>query len=293
MTSGRGFGVLGLSLAIVAGVQGRAHAWYHPPLVQSADQKPALAPPAAVASSQKAVAPTVLPPDQKYALPSSPSSSLPSAETVQKPAGPVSPPVAHQDDAPVLPPGAQKAAPVSTAPSALSPTQLGRGPSLYETGRVGNMAVSEPGVRAGHTGARVMPKELPVEAKIMHTDPAVPTPGVVNTAVLGREIKSRFTLLKDCPTEVARQKRAAPDSISASRLTLRWTILPNGRIADTQAVATSPVNGHVLDCVKRQMSQWVFSPPKGGSVRVERLFRFRSSAPHATGSPEPEAGSSD
>jgi len=31
----------------------------------------------------------------------------------------------------------------------------------------------------------------------------------------------------------------------------------------------------VMDCVKRQMNTWSFTPPEGGTVRLERPFRFK------------------
>jgi hypothetical protein len=143
------------------------------------------------------------------------------------------------------------------------------------------MRVSEGGVQIGQTRKpAAMPQELRVQAKTNEPRPSATTaPGaVVNPAVLKREIRSRFRLLKDCPREVARNRRVALDAISASRLTLRWTILPGGQVADTQVVATAPTDGRVMNCVKREMSQWSFSAPSGGAVRVERDFSFRAPA---------------
>jgi hypothetical protein len=97
--------------------------------------------------------------------------------------------------------------------------------------------------------------------------------GIVDTVLLKREIRSRFAELNDCPREVARHKRTA--TLRARRLTLRWTILPSGQVANTAVVATSPVNVAVMDCVKRQMSIWSFVPPRGGSISLERPFAFR------------------
>ena len=58
---------------------------------------------------------------------------------------------------------------------------------------------------------------------------------------------------------------------SVERLRLRSSeIIP----CDTLVVATSAADGKIMDCVKRQMSQWRFSFPDGGPVRVERPFRF-------------------
>jgi len=94
-------------------------------------------------------------------------------------------------------------------------------------------------------------------------------------AVLERQIHSRFMLLNDCPAEVARHTRLTAASLKARRLTLRWTILPTGQVADTAVVATSPVDPRVMDCVKRQMSLWSFTHPDG-PMRVERPFTFRA-----------------
>jgi hypothetical protein len=103
--------------------------------------------------------------------------------------------------------------------------------------------------------------------------PAQPAGAAGEPAVLERQIHSRFALLNACPVEVARHQRIAPAALKARRLTLRWTILPNGRVADTAVVATSPVDGRVMDCVKRQMSLWSFTQPDG-PLRLERPFTF-------------------
>jgi len=74
---------------------------------------------------------------------------------------------------------------------------------------------------------------------------------------------------------VARHHHLARASAATGRFTLRWTILRSGRVADTAVVADSPVNERVMDCVKRQMNTWSFTPPEGGTVRLERPFRFK------------------
>ena len=96
----------------------------------------------------------------------------------------------------------------------------------------------------------------------------------MDATLLQREIQTRFVALNGCPREVARRTRTA-EALHARRLTLRWTILPSGQVANTAVVATSPVNAGVIDCVKRQMSFWTFARPKGGSFSVERSFAFR------------------
>jgi hypothetical protein len=124
---------------------------------------------------------------------------------------------------------------------------------------------------------RRVAREQRVESSDAADEPAPPaekSAGVVDAVLLKREIRTRFVALNDCPREVARHTRAAT-ALRARRLTLRWTILPTGQVANTTVVATSPVNVGVMDCVKRQMSVWTFAPPKGGSYSLERSFAFR------------------
>ncbi|MES1204440.1 MAG: AgmX/PglI C-terminal domain-containing protein [Pseudomonadota bacterium] len=227
-----------------------------PKLPPAAAQAPTAAPHAA--SGQKVVGGPRTPPPLAPA-------PKPAAPTPQ-----AAPPVAAGSEPPAKspPPSGDR----------ITPALLRGGPSLYETGRVGKMGVSEAGTRIGQTQSRAMPGELPVDSKLDDgSAPAASGPvGVMNPGVLKREIKSRFALLKNCPNEVAHNRRIAAATITASRLTLRWTILPGGQVANTQVVATAPTDGQVLNCVKREMSQWSFTPPRGGPVHIERPFRFRS-----------------
>jgi hypothetical protein len=155
-----------------------------------------------------------------------------------------------------LTPGGSGAARASSAPSVVADSSPRREPSAER---------------------RVAPREpRPEKEKSDSAQPQAPgTSG--EPAVLERQIHSRFALLNDCPVEVARHQRISPAALKARRLTLRWTILPNGRVADTAVVATSPVDGRVMDCVKRQMSLWSFTHPDG-PMRIERPFTFSGGA---------------
>jgi hypothetical protein len=166
----------------------------------------------------------------------------------------------------------------SGSPSAdpLAPARLQDGPSLHETGRIAVTNVANTGVQidAPPTDRRVA-REQRVEGVADASESAVEKEaGVVDAALLKREIRSRFAELNDCPREIARHNRTAAVS-RARRLTLRWTILSSGQVANTAVVATSSVDARVMDCVKRQMSLWSFVPPTGGSVSLERPFAFR------------------
>jgi hypothetical protein len=159
----------------------------------------------------------------------------------------------------------------------LAPAQLQAGPSLRETGRIAVTNVSNTGVQIDKPLAdrRISREQLVESVDDASDSPTGRTKGVVDTTLLKREIRSRFAELNDCPREVARHKRTAAASLRARRLTLRWTILSTGQVANTSVLATSPVNLGVMDCVKRQMSLWSFAPPRGGSVSLERPFAFR------------------
>jgi len=137
--------------------------------------------------------------------------------------------------------------------------------------------VADSSARGPSAERRVAPREPRPEKE--KSDSAQPQAAGASgePAVLERQIHSRFALLNDCPVEVARHQRIAPAALKARRLTLRWTILPNGRVADTAVVATSPVDGRVMDCVKRQMSLWSFTHPDG-PMRIERPFTFSGGA---------------
>jgi hypothetical protein len=157
----------------------------------------------------------------------------------------------------------------------LAPAQLQGGPSLRETGRIAVTRVSNTGVQidAPPADRRVFQEQRVESVEDASALPPDRNAGIVDTVVLKREIRSRFAELNDCPREVARHNRTA--ALRARRLTLRWTILPSGQVANTAVVATSPVNVAVMDCVKRQMSIWSFVPPRGGSLSLERPFSFR------------------
>jgi len=172
------------------------------------------------------------------------------------------------------PPTGAAAASGGRAGSSAAP--LGRAPSMYETGRVGAMKIQEQGVQIRQTSGRSQPpREQRVDAKTSAPPAPAPAGGrVIDQATFERTVRERFAQLRTCKLEVARQRRTTPAALAGSRLTLGWTILPNGHVADTRVVAVARVDGRVADCLKRQMSQWAFDPPRGGAVVVERPFRF-------------------
>ena len=194
-----------------------------------------------------------------------------SRSAAQQPEVPAQPKTAGSD-AGSQPPAAST--PNATPPA--EPDRMPRGPSIYETGRVGQMGVSDSGVKIKHTQDGARPKEQRVQGEPEAASrPGTPARGVFNQAVLARELRPRLALLRDCRVEVARQKHLPAREVPAGSLTLRWIILPTGQVTETEVVAMSPVDGHVIDCVKRQMSLWSFTAPTGGPARLERPFKFQ------------------
>jgi hypothetical protein len=165
----------------------------------------------------------------------------------------------------------------ATGQSSASPAGVQGGPSIKETGHVAETRVADPGVKIKDAHALKPASELAIDKAAPAEHPAAPEiPGRIDQVVLARQIRSRFAALDECPSEVARHQHLARASAASGRFTLRWTILRTGLVADTAVVANSPVNPRVMDCVKRQMNTWSFTPPEGGTVHLERPFRFKA-----------------
>jgi len=188
---------------------------------------------------------------------------------------PVTPPAKVVPAVAVEPPGPSGAVPVpAAAPDPLSPMQLMNGPSLRETGRIA-VAPAPASTQIDSDRAFVSPKEKSITpVSTIDTAPAAPPSGYIDPRVLEREIGERFAQVGDCRVEVARAKQVTPPQIVADKLLLRWIIEPDGSTGPTEVVATAPVDLGVMDCAKRVMSQWKFTPPRGGPKAIERPFSF-------------------
>lgn len=165
----------------------------------------------------------------------------------------------------------------------LAPATLMSGPSLYETGRIATAPVpTQTGVSPsdaligadGHPMTSPKEKSIAPAASTLGSVPVMPSAGVIAPRVLEREIGEHFVDIASCRVEVARARQVTPPMIPADRLLLRWIIQPDGTMGPTEVVAIAPVDLAVMDCAKRVMSQWQFTPPRGGSLPVERYFKF-------------------
>ena len=196
----------------------------------------------------------------------------------QKPTEP--PPVTGEPAAGTVvapaPTPASAATPAPAPGDALSPTRLMDGPSLHETGRIAIAPAPAPMSLIENEGPLTSPNEKSIAraASTLGTAQGPRRTGVIPPAVLDKEIAEHFMEIGGCRIEVARNKQVTPTQITADRLLLRWIIEPDGATGPTDVVAVAPVDLAVMDCAKRVMSQWKFTPPRGGSMTVERSYAF-------------------
>jgi len=150
------------------------------------------------------------------------------------------------------------------------------GPSLRETGRVGNIPLAHaawnlegaPARSGGHA-----PRDPVVRPRTGTIDR--PHTGSLSASIIAHELAQPVAVLRGCRVEVARQQRRPWNAIAAGRATLHWTILPTGAVAQVEVAPIDPLDLHVLDCMKRAMARWTFAPPRGGDVAVAQAFAFR------------------
>jgi hypothetical protein len=161
---------------------------------------------------------------------------------------------------------------------AATAAQLFSGPSLYETGRVADSNVTDPGTVIERRRELNSPGEAAVHVSQVpgeQTSLTVPHPtATADPAALEREVRTHMATLPDCRLEVARHDQIRPDQVIASEVVLRWTILPTGTVADTTVVATQPADASVMACIKQRMNSWAFSPLAGASTEIERRLVF-------------------
>jgi hypothetical protein len=177
--------------------------------------------------------------------------------------------------APTGQPAAAAPLPPSPPSDSQSPEQLMAGPSLRETGRiaVAPVPMSSTGIENEDTPKSPNEKSISHAASTITPAPTRPQ-GVIDPRVLNREIAERFGEIGSCRVEVARAKQVKPPQIVADKILLRWMIEPDGTTGPTEVVAIAPVDLGIMDCAKRAMSQWRFTPPRGGAIPVERRFSF-------------------
>jgi hypothetical protein len=77
-----------------------------------------------------------------------------------------------------------------------------------------------------------------------------------------------------CRVEIARRRRIAPVKVAARTVTVRFTIEPDGRVRDAEALAAAGTDLEVAACAKRVVSEWVFAKHAQGPIVVQRRYLF-------------------
>lgn len=165
---------------------------------------------------------------------------------------------------------------IAVASAHTSAAPLLPGPSLRETGRVGEIPLVYAALKGA--GAPEHSGDQPTRDPVVHPRTAErerPGAGSLSAAIIAHELEKPVEALQDCRIDVARQQRRTWNAVAAGRVTLLWTILPAGTVAHVDVVPIDPLDLHVLECVKRAMARWTFARPRGGNVKVTASFAFR------------------
>lgn len=152
------------------------------------------------------------------------------------------------------------------------------GPTLYETGRVGVMTVSDP------TGSSKLDHQIGMMPKEQLVEPATADPnraiiatqsGYLNASVLALQIREQMPTLPQCRVQLARGEGRPWDQIEGGRVNLRWIIRSDGTVSEPEVVAVDPIDLHLLDCIKQQVGAWRFAHPRGGMMPVNYSYSFK------------------
>jgi hypothetical protein len=100
--------------------------------------------------------------------------------------------------------------------------------------------------------------------------------GKIDLAILGQEVGARFRDFELCRARVARVTERDLSKVKAGRISVRWTIVPDGGTRDTLVFEETDTDLALMKCARRRMNGWTFTPPTGGPVDVEYDYRFSS-----------------
>ena len=144
------------------------------------------------------------------------------------------------------------------------------GPSLHETGRIGQITLERRGDDLGTAakGRGDDGPETPVRVHTQEPETAEVIDGHVNAGVVELEAKPYLRQLRECPIEIARKRQIPLGHIQMSDIALSFTIQRDGSVTGAQALATQDADDEVLYCIGRRMFNWKFTPPEGGPAKV-------------------------
>jgi hypothetical protein len=165
------------------------------------------------------------------------------------------------------------AAGVASAEQPAATGLAGLNEQLNSTGRIGGYAPPPPAqIAPASSGDDSAPRALEL--------PSVDRPEAAEGPNQPRGLAEEELLQTDppvsaCRVEIARRKQIAPQKVAAREVLLRFTVEPNGRVRDAEAVAAPGTDLEVAACAKRVLSEWLFAKHAAGLIAVRRTYRFR------------------
>jgi hypothetical protein len=161
--------------------------------------------------------------------------------------------------------------PVRRLKRELSPNAAGQveTPAPVETkGDTNIVPASEPAA-AAPTGERRAPPATTAPA------PAQPAAGQPGNPAAGTLDDGRVNDLRACKTEVAADRKGSARKVVAGKVTVRWTVQPDGTVRNPDVVALTDTDPAVTSCIERKVAAWVFARPEGGAaISFERALSF-------------------
>jgi hypothetical protein len=143
--------------------------------------------------------------------------------------------------------------------------------AMGATGRIGVYKPSAAGQiqpPAVEADSAARPLQTPAERDAPPAAP--PQPGLVE-----EELRPTEARVGSCRLEVARRRQIAPAKLPAKEVVLRFTVEPDGRVRDAEAISAPNTDLEVAACAKRVLSEWVFARHRGDAIAVQRTYRFR------------------
>ncbi len=104
---------------------------------------------------------------------------------------------------------------------------------------------------------------------------APPEPAARPSGLVEEELHPTEAPVAACRLEVARRRQIAPGKLAAKEVVLRFTVEPDGRVRDAEAISAPNTDLEVAACAKRVLSEWVFARHRGEAIAVQRTYRFR------------------
>jgi hypothetical protein len=130
--------------------------------------------------------------------------------------------------------------------------------------------------------AEVAPaQERPVLTPLALRPPPAPPVGALDQELLETEVTQHLPDLEVCRAIPPSKGEAAPAGLAV----LRWTIMSDGHTKGTVVYQKRPTDIELMGCMRRRMEAWTFTPPTGGPVQVEQVYRL-ASPPVATEAPQ-------